>query len=92
MPVTERLTPAERSMRARLAAHERWANTPDRTAATAPARAAALERFEHQVDPDGKLDPAVRAKLAENARRAHFTRLAYLSAKARRRSKAAGDG
>lgn len=76
--------PAERALVARLAAHERWARTTDRTAATAPARRALLERFERQVDPHGTLDPAERARRAESARRAHFTRLSLRSAQVRR--------
>jgi hypothetical protein len=35
---TEGLTPAERSLRARMAAHASWANTSDRTARTAAGR------------------------------------------------------
>ena len=41
-----------RSLVARAAAHTRWARTADRTAATAPARAAFEARFEHEVDPE----------------------------------------
>ena len=78
-------TPADRALRARLAAHTRWARTPDRTAATAVARAAFLDRFDRQVDPDDTLDPETRARLAANARSAHFARLALASARARRR-------
>ena len=51
---------------------------------TAPARRAFLARFETEVDPDGTLPPAERARRAGMARKAYFTRLAYLSAKARR--------
>lgn len=76
--------PTERSLVARVAANERWARTTDRAAATAPARKAAVDRFERQVDPDGTLPPAVRASLAESARKAFFTRLALKSAQARR--------
>lgn len=76
--------PLDRSTIAQIAAHHRWANTPDRSSATAPARRAALERFERQVDPDGELAPDVRARLAENARKAYFLGLARKSAAARR--------
>lgn len=79
------LTPAERTMRAQIAAHESWARTPDRSARTAAARRAALDRFEHQVDPDGKLTPQERALRAEHARKAHMQRMALKSAQARRR-------
>jgi hypothetical protein len=71
-------------MRARLAGHSKWAKTADRTAATAIARQAFLDGFEEQVDPDGVLDPADRARRADSARKAHFTRLALRSAQARR--------
>jgi hypothetical protein len=84
MPVDP--TKAERSLRARIAASERWAATPqaERRAATAAARAAFADRFERQVDPDGVLAPEERARRAEHARRAHFARLALRSAQARR--------
>jgi hypothetical protein len=78
------LNPAERAIRARVAAHQSWANTADRKARTAPATAASMGRFEREVDPEGTLDPAERALRAESARRAHFTRLAFRSAKKRR--------
>jgi hypothetical protein len=84
----EPLTPAERSLRARIAVHTSWAQTTDRAARTAPARRAALERFQRQVDPDGSLSEAERARRAEQAMRAHMARLALRSAQARRRQKA----
>lgn len=75
---------AEMHLRATVAAHESWAQTEDRSARTAPAREAFERRFEDQVDPERKLDPADRAKRAEHARKAYFARLALASAKARR--------
>ncbi len=83
------LTPAERKLRAQLAAHTSWSNTADRTARTAPARQAMRERFERQVDPDGTLDPAERTRRAESARKAHYSAMALRSVQARRRSAAA---
>lgn len=83
------LSPAERSLRATIAVESSWANTTDRSARTAPGRTAFLESFERQVDPDGALDPAERARRASHLRRAHMARLALKSAKARRR---AGSG
>ena len=56
---------------------------------TAKARAAFLDRFECEVDPDGVLPPAERHRRASAARRCYFTKLAYRSAQARRRK---GDG
>jgi len=72
-----------RSMRARKAAHVRWANT-DSAKASEDARRRILDRFEDQVDPDNVLTPAERVKRAEHARKAHFAGLALASAKARR--------
>jgi hypothetical protein len=68
-----------------MAAHVSWAKTDDRSARTAPARRAALARFEDQVDPEDKLSAAERARRAEHALRAHMTRLALRSAQVRRR-------
>lgn len=77
------LTSEQRSLRARLAAHCLHATIADPAAHTAPARAAFLDRFEREVDPDGVLPPAERARRAEHARKAYFARLALASAKAR---------
>jgi len=76
---------SDRTLASRIAAHEKWARCPDRSAATAPARRAFVERFEQQVDPDGVLAPAERARRADHARRAHYLRMALLSARARRK-------
>lgn len=80
-------TAEERKLAAQIAAHESWANTPDRSKRTAKARAALMAKFEIQADPEGKLLPAERAKRAEHLRKAHFKRLALASAKARRTAK-----
>ena len=81
--------PNDRALIARIASYESWAQTTDRSARTAPARAALMSKFEHDVDPDGLLDPVERARRAESARKAHFTRMALRSAQARRRTKTA---
>jgi hypothetical protein len=86
------LTPEQRSLRGRLAAHESWASTVDPSARTAPARTAFLDRFEREVDPDGVLDPAERARRAEHAKKSYFLRLAFRSAKARGKRSASGGG
>jgi hypothetical protein len=83
---------ADRSLIARLAAHESWANTDDPSARTAPARRAMLDRFERQVDPDGVLSPVERARRAGHARKAYFARLALRSAQARRKTPAVEEG
>jgi hypothetical protein len=79
------MSKSDRSKIAQIAAHARWAQTQDRTAATAKARQAASERFERQVDPEGVLSLPERRKRAENARKAYFMQLARKSAKARAR-------
>lgn len=77
------LSPGQRSLRARMAAHALHARRDGREI-TAPARAAFLARFEDQVDPDRLLSAEERARRAEHARKAHFTRLALRSAQSRR--------
>jgi len=84
------LSPAERSLRARVGAHSLHAGVRDPSAHTAPARAAALARFEREVDPDGQLPPEERARRAEHARKAYFARLALASATARRKKTLGG--
>lgn len=79
------MTPAQRTLSARLAAHSLHARVVDPSAHTAPARAAFMDRFEREVDPDGSLAPEVRERLASHARKAYFARLALKSAQARRR-------
>jgi hypothetical protein len=84
------LSPAERSLRARLAAHSMHARH-DAQETTTAAGAAFLARFEAEVDPDGVLPPDERRRRAEHARRAYFTRLALASAKARRSKRSSGE-
>lgn len=72
------------SLRHQIAANESWAQTPDRAARTRAARQGLEERFEREVDPDGVMSPADRAKAVENARKAYYLRLAQASAEARR--------
>ena len=80
---------AERSLRARLAAHALHAQRDPRET-TANGRAAFLARFDREVDPRGLLEPEERRRRAEQARRAYFTRLALASAKARQAKRTAG--
>ena len=74
------LSPGERTLRARLAAYRMHAGGGTNTK---PARAAWEARFERQVDPDGTLSPAERARRAAAAEKAHYTEMAYKSARAR---------
>jgi len=80
---------SERTLASKIAAHESWAHTADRSARTAPARAALMATFERQVDPENVLPPAERALRAEHARKAHFARLALKSARSRRKAREA---
>jgi hypothetical protein len=79
------LTPAERSLRARAAAHQLHAKHDSREI-TANARAAFLDRFEKEVDPEGVLPEAERRRRAEHAKKAYFAGLALKSARARRKA------
>lgn len=72
-------TPDERSLIGRLGAHTKWANEPDRTAATAPARRAFEQGFLDQADGD--------PKRAASLRRAYYARLALASAQSRRKGR-----
>lgn len=74
-----------RTLQARANAHASWAKTVDPTARTEPARLAFLDRFERQVDPEGTLPVADRARMAAQARRSYFLGLAAKSAAARRK-------
>lgn len=78
---------ADRRLRGQLAAHASWATTEDPSARTRPAREAFLARFEREVDPEGKLPAAERAKRAQHAHKAHMLRMSLASAKARRERK-----
>lgn len=84
------LTPEQRSQRARIAAHARWARE-DPIPTAIRGQAGLNARFEREVDPDGVLPPAERARRAEHAKKAHFARLALLSAKARSKGRPEGD-
>jgi hypothetical protein len=79
------LNPAQRTQRARIAAHSKWAAT-DPVAGTAKARAAFLARFLDEVDPGRVLPEAERLRRAEHAKSAYFARLAFASAKSRRKA------
>jgi hypothetical protein len=78
-----RLSPEQRSLRARMAAHAMHARHDSREV-TANARKAFLDRFEREVDPNGVLPVHERRRRAESAKRAHMTRLALRSAESRR--------
>jgi hypothetical protein len=78
------LSKSQRVLRARLGGFSR-ASLYDGREVTAKARQTFLDRFDDEVDPDRQLPATERARRAEAARRAHFTRLALRSSKARAR-------
>jgi hypothetical protein len=81
------LSPEERILRARLAAFTKH-SLYDPSETTKPARAASpgsLSYWERKVDPKGELSDAERRRRAECAKKAHFQRMAFESAKARRK-------
>lgn len=82
-------TPSERALQARLAAHTKWATT-DAREGTKPARDAFDQRFlnEARKAAEAKGEQLTDDELHRRAyslRKAYFTRLALLSAQARRR-------
>jgi hypothetical protein len=79
-------------MAGRAGALKSWSNTSDRSERTKPARDKFLERFEREVDPDGKLPEKERTKRALYARRAWMTELARKSAQVRRKKELTRKG
>lgn len=77
-----------RAQAGRIGAHALHAKVSDPIAHTAPARKAFLDRFERQVDPDGILEPAERARRAAHAKKAYFLSLSLKSARSRAASSA----
>jgi len=73
----------ERQLIASIAAHTSWANTSNRTARTAPARAALDAKFLAQADGD--------PRRAASLKKAYFARLALKSSQARRARKVGGS-
>lgn len=84
MPARDR---ESRVLVAQIAAAERWGRTPDRTAATAPARAGLRAKFAREIDPYGALaksDPAELERRVDQLHHAHMLRMS-LKAKAARK-------
>jgi hypothetical protein len=77
-------THAERVLTGRLGAYTAHSRH-DGHEMTRAARAAFESKFERDVDPYGVLPIEERLRRAEMARKAHYTRLALASAKARRK-------
>ena len=78
------MTPEERAQISRMGAHALHSRYDSR-AMSQPARDAFMGRFEDEVDPDRVLPEAERRRRVEHAKRLYFTRLAFKSAKVRRK-------
>jgi hypothetical protein len=76
-------SPTDRSLIAKIAAHERWAATTDRTAATAPARQGLRRKFAAEVDPEGLLPNGELERRVDQRMHAHMLRMALASKRAR---------
>ena len=82
------LTPEQRILRARIAAHTKHAMY-GAAESTAPARAARWQRYLDRVDPDHLLPEAERERRARSLLSADMARLALKSATVRAKRKAA---
>lgn len=76
-------SPEEDHLNAQLAVETMWARTPDRTARTAPGRAAVEARFLAEAGGD--------PQRAAHLRKAHYHRLALKSVRSRRLAREAAD-
>lgn len=88
-PYRHNLTPEQRTQRARLAALTRWSKE-DPAANAARGQAGLLDRFRREVlEHDSTVVEPELTRRAEATRKAHMTRLAFESSKAR--SKNSGE-
>ena len=81
---------SNRTLIARIGAYSLHAKHDSRVTSAPGRKAAALAldaRLLAEIDPDGNLPEAERARRLECARKAHFSRLALKSAKARGKAK-----
>lgn len=85
------LTPEHRSLRAQIAAAERWGRTADRTAATEPARAGLRAKYAREIDPEGKLDKVELERRVDSLMKAHMLRMSLAAKNARARAREADE-
>jgi hypothetical protein len=83
------LTPEQRSQRARIAAHARWAKECDRVQHGRRAQAGLMRKFLLEVDPKLELPEDERWRRAESLRKSHMARLSFMASKARAARKGA---
>jgi hypothetical protein len=74
------------SLKGRIGAHALHAKYDSREL-TKPARASFMAPFEREVDPERVLPEEERLRRAEQARKAYFSRPAFLSAQKRQRKR-----
>lgn len=88
---SSRLTPAQRSQRARIAAHAMHSRNDGKqiTAKATDASPGRLTYWRNKVDPERVLDPAERDRRAKHAQSEHFARLAFRASKAKQAKRAA---
>jgi hypothetical protein len=87
LAASKTLTDEQRALRARLAAHESWANTENRSARTKAGHRSSpgsVDYWLDRVDPDGTLTPEARQAAAQSKRNAYKTRLALAGDQAQR--------
>lgn len=77
------MTPAQRRLRAQIAANTRWSRPMAREDAADVARSTFYARLERQVDPEGKLPPPELDRRVQAAARAFSARLNAAKAKKR---------
>jgi len=80
------MAPRDPRLSGRIGGLTYWSHTVDRTAATAPGRAAFMGKWEREVRADPAFADATEAQVmaaADARKRAHFSRLALASARAR---------
>lgn len=81
-------THEERVLIARIAAADRWGHTPDRAAATQPARAGLRAKFAREVlatSPHASAEEL--ARRTDDLMRAHMLRMSLKAAQSRRRDR-----
>jgi hypothetical protein len=85
------LTAQQNFLRAKIAAHARWAKE-NPAANAARGQAGLLAKFEREArEAEPGLSDAEYSRRAESARKAHMARLAFASSKARGARKGGGD-
>lgn len=73
-----KLTPEQRSLKARMAGYARAAAVEAEPANLSPEEWRLLERFAKELDPKAHLHPADRYRIADLMMKEHLARLAYM--------------